>query len=461
MPAARRSVRATAAVLATMALSLAPMPAAAADVSDEAAFRAAWANPAETLVVLRADIALSCEGGQPERTSDTSVVVSGNGFSLTQPCVGHDGLHAVGAGTVTVRNLAVVGGPGTDDGIEAAAAMDVQTSTVTGFGGGGIESAGPISLAGSLVADNGERGVSSPAGVVVVASTVSGNGQQGLWSGDEADTSLTDSTVAGNGLTGVDAGGTVAVTRSTVAGNGHGVGGAGAGPTPGQVGTAGNSAAGGVVGTSVELTNSTVVGNAAVGAQASAALDAVHSTISDHPVNVAGASEAALTLFATALVDGGANCLGAVVDAGFNFVDDGSCGAVPASDADPLLGPLANNGGPTPTRAPGEGSPLVDAVPAESCTAVTGDQRGVFRPQGPACEIGSVELGLLEPPPGPSPGAPTPAPTPSPTPGATTGRLPDTATKMGDGRGVALIVVVVLGAVVTLGRASREASARR
>ncbi len=63
---------------------------------------------------------------------------------------------------------------------------------------------------------------------------------------------------------------------------------------------------------------------------------------------------------------------------------------------DPLLGPLADNGGPTPTHLPQSGSPVRDRVPASACTDLKGnpistDQRGVSRPQGSACDIGAVE----------------------------------------------------------------------
>lgn len=57
--------------------------------------------------------------------------------------------------------------------------------------------------------------------------------------------------------------------------------------------------------------------------------------------------------------------------------------------ADPLLGPLADNGGPTKTHALTFGSPAIDkgaTIPTISC-----DQRGVARPQGSAFDIGAYE----------------------------------------------------------------------
>jgi hypothetical protein len=65
-------------------------------------------------------------------------------------------------------------------------------------------------------------------------------------------------------------------------------------------------------------------------------------------------------------------------------------------DADPLIGLLAANGGPTLTHALLSGSPAIDAAAGTACPAT--DQRGVARPQGGACDIGSYEyrpVGLL------------------------------------------------------------------
>lgn len=56
---------------------------------------------------------------------------------------------------------------------------------------------------------------------------------------------------------------------------------------------------------------------------------------------------------------------------------------------DPVLGPLADNGGPTLTHFPQAGSPLIDTA-GGACAG--NDQRGVARPQGAACDIGAVEV---------------------------------------------------------------------
>ena len=54
---------------------------------------------------------------------------------------------------------------------------------------------------------------------------------------------------------------------------------------------------------------------------------------------------------------------------------------------DPLLGPLADNGGATQTFALLPGSPAIDA----GWSTGAPDQRGVVRPQGAACDIGAFE----------------------------------------------------------------------
>ena len=77
---------------------------------------------------------------------------------------------------------------------------------------------------------------------------------------------------------------------------------------------------------------------------------------------------------------------------GHNVLGDGSCGALAPFDkvvADALLGPLADNGGPTLTHALLAGSLAIDAGDPASAPAT--DQRGVTRPQGAAPDAGAYE----------------------------------------------------------------------
>ena len=78
-------------------------------------------------------------------------------------------------------------------------------------------------------------------------------------------------------------------------------------------------------------------------------------------------------------------------------------------NADPLLLPLANNGGPTDTEALAPGSPALDRVPFANCPAE--DQRGFARAfAGSACDFGAFESGA------PGTFVPTPIPTTTQTP---------------------------------------------
>ena len=82
----------------------------------------------------------------------------------------------------------------------------------------------------------------------------------------------------------------------------------------------------------------------------------------------------------------------AVIPFGGNVISDGSCN--PESDdqsnTDPLLGPLADNGGPTLTHALLAGSPAIDTALPGACPAT--DQLGTVRPQGLGCDVGAFEL---------------------------------------------------------------------
>jgi hypothetical protein len=88
------------------------------------------------------------------------------------------------------------------------------------------------------------------------------------------------------------------------------------------------------------------------------------------------------------IASGGITSLGHNLDSG---TDCHFAGPGDVSNANPLLGPLAGNGGPTPTLALGAGSPALDKVPASGAGCSATDQRGIPRPQGAACDIGAFE----------------------------------------------------------------------
>ncbi|HTP09921.1 MAG TPA: CSLREA domain-containing protein, partial [Anaerolineae bacterium] len=98
------------------------------------------------------------------------------------------------------------------------------------------------------------------------------------------------------------------------------------------------------------------------------------------------------TLVATATA--GSNCVGTLTSQGFNLSSDTSCASSfnQASDfnnTNPQLGSLQDNGGWTFTQALGQTSPAVDHGTNTGCPAT--DQRGLPRPIGLSCDIGSYE----------------------------------------------------------------------
>lgn len=85
-------------------------------------------------------------------------------------------------------------------------------------------------------------------------------------------------------------------------------------------------------------------------------------------------------------------CNGPITSNGHNLSNTNTCGLTGPGDiqnADALLGPLQNNGGPTKTHALLLGSPAIDAGDNLGCPAT--DQRGVARPFSTACDIGAYE----------------------------------------------------------------------
>lgn len=171
---------------------------------------------------------------------------------------------------------------------------------------------------------------------------------------------------------------------------------------------------------SATIRNSTIHANTVVGTSSAGAVVAFHpmkitaSTITANtsPAGSGGIYGAATTVAGTILSgNSGPECgvvsiFVAPTDGGHNLSDPGdtSCGFSSANDdiaANPQLGPLTANGGPTPTRLPGASSPAINAIPTGTAGLCDGtiatDQRGTARPQGAACDIGAVEAEVSAP----------------------------------------------------------------
>ncbi|GGY05620.1 right-handed parallel beta-helix repeat-containing protein [Streptomyces djakartensis] len=231
---------------------------------------------------------------------------------------------------------------------------------------------------------------------VVVTGNSAGYGG-GIFNVPDSHLDLIDSTVSGN-VAG-EAGGirfddTGTVTNSTIADNRV----TNPGDRPGSL--AGYGGGIDIRGTgTVEILNSTITGNRSSDGGgginiAPAYLDSLPSPIPDIVDLPLGRMTLRNSIIANNTVDGWpANCKKAfatITSQGHNLDGDGSCRLTAAGDLPsraPLIGPLADNGGPTDTVALLPGSPALDA--ADGCPAT--DQRGVARPQGTACDIGAYE----------------------------------------------------------------------
>jgi hypothetical protein len=95
------------------------------------------------------------------------------------------------------------------------------------------------------------------------------------------------------------------------------------------------------------------------------------------------------------------DCYGELTSGDYNLIQDTTGCTLTGTlthvitGTDPLLEPLADNGGETETHALLQGSPAVDWIPAgtNGCgMTLIEDQRGVVRPQGSACDVGAYEM---------------------------------------------------------------------
>ncbi len=329
-------------------------------------------------------------------------------------------------------------------GIHNGGTLTLNDSIVSGnsvegnYDAGGINNAGTLTLNNTTVNDNTANGdystggIKNPSGRTLNLnnSTVSGNiatgdySTGGIESFQSASATLNNSTVSGNSAIGDYGTGGIQNSQSailnlnniTVSGN----------SAIGNYGTGGIES---YQSASATLNNSTVSGNSATGNYGtggiqnfqSAILILNNSTVSDNTTSSAIGNDiggietyqfATVTLKNTIIANNGASdCNGPVISGGYNLDSDGSCGLTGLGDisnANPLLGPLTNNGGTTETHALLAGSPAIDAGSGDCPPPIT-DQRGVIRPAGSACDIGAFEVGLL----------PTPGPTATPTSTAT------------------------------------------
>jgi CSLREA domain-containing protein/uncharacterized repeat protein (TIGR01451 family) len=349
------------------------------DCSLREAVIAANANPgADTINVPSGHYTLSREGtfednsstGDLDISGDTTIVGSGarstiidgnqidRVIEVVSPPICFN-VCAAGAITipVSISGVTITGGlaPATTGGggisvSNSNFSLDLSNSTVTnnsnpdgkgpGFGGG-IFSAGPLTVTASTISDNSAR---YGAGV-----NVRGNNSA----------SFTNDTISGNNSNGGNGAGVLAQTsgavrflNSTIAGN--------------TVETEGR----------MPVTRGVVHFGGGIAAE------------NDGPIDVSSTN----TIIARNTPD---DCREAIGTGGHNIDGGGTCAFTGTGDqqnTDPKLAALADNGGPTDTRALLSGSPAIDTADNSLCPST--DQRGVSRPQpaGGTCDIGAFEL---------------------------------------------------------------------
>lgn len=358
-----------------------------------------------------------------------------------------------GGGIINFGSLTMTSGAVTDNvsgqhggGIDTHGPLSLTNVTVSGNSaaghGGGIDNhGGTLKLTTSTISDNVGGGIFGGSGTLLITGgSVSHNTRGGGVLQDWGKATLTGVTIAGNEGSGISFHITTAtITNSTITGNaaveGGGIGNYAGRITVAKSTIAGNTATrhgGGIFNTTgdpfgrsgapMTITNSTISGNAADSGAAIANLDrlggasvsVINSTVAFNTARVRGGGIQQAdglenpngVLLANALVGRntaptGPDVLGSFT-ARFSLIGDGTGGDIanvsgnqvgrvaPNSAAiDPKIGPLAGNGGPTQTHALLAGSPAIDAAGAADCPGK--DQRGVIRPQGPACDVGSYE----------------------------------------------------------------------
>lgn len=255
------------------------------------------------------------------------------------------------------------------------------------YGGGGISNSGLMIIEDTIIRDNvaagGGGAIFNEGNMTIVLSTIRDNKGEGL--GGAIQQRL------GNG----------ALERVTISGNSAGAGGAFF-----------------LIGGRMDMINTTIANNTAVdegGAiygSSKSDMDFKFVTIANNSARYGGGiaryGPATVRFYNTILANNGENGNCWMVDPnvtdppislGFNLSndDDADCNLTQPSDrknVDPQLSALGDWGGPTQTMLPASTSPAVDRGQCDPDTR--SDQRGLPRLQGPACDIGAVEVQATE-----------------------------------------------------------------
>jgi uncharacterized repeat protein (TIGR01451 family) len=294
------------------------------------------------------------------------------GMAITNAELTGNGFHNYGTATITDSTVSA-----TDD-FENFGSMSITDSAIATNWGIRVNAYAHMMINNSAITQSTYSYgivVAQDAQLTLVETTVSGSALVGIGN-DGGNVALTDCTVSHNGWNGIEnSSGDVALIGTTVAGNGwDGISNAG----------------------TAEITNSTVTGNGTAG-------DTLfHDGISNSGTVQLSDSTVSGNSFCNVINSGTVLATNSIIagNAVANLQNTGTFNDLGGNllDGDPMLGPLASNGGPTQTMLPLPGSPAIDAGAAALLAPGTiTDQRGYARTAGAGLDSGAVESSASAP----------------------------------------------------------------
>jgi hypothetical protein len=377
------------------------------------------------------------------RLSLSGLTLSNGAAALSGGAVSSHGPLQISGATI-VGNRAGVNGGAVFAGSELVVSGSTVSANTAGSFGGGLFGSGTLTVSGTTVSANsaglGGGGALADGLTAVSASSFLGNhggsGGGGLLALSSSTLALNASTFSGNDATqggGLAVNNAASVIDSTFGGN--------------------SATSGGGVYTNagvVALVNDTVAGNHASGSgggivtTGSAVTTVTNSIVADNAVGNCGA-----------LPSSPAH----VTDGGHNLENGTTCAFTrEAVIAEPALGALQDNGGPTATMAITAASPAYRRGDPAACSAAHPagaggvDQRGSARKTAGACDIGAFEAAATA----------TPTPGPSGVAGLTTTvPVPGTGATPDGPDGTVIAILVILAGVILLSLALAPARSDR
>jgi hypothetical protein len=333
-----------------------------------------------TLNISNSTLSSNVADGAGAIFNNGNLSISNSSFDNNQTSGDAGAIHNSGSLTISSSTFTTnTTSSGLGGGIYNSSSMTVTASTLSsnsaGNGGGGVLNSGSVTITGSSLLSN---------------TVATGRPGGGIYNFLSSTLTINTSTLADNSAPGGLGGGIynsgqLALTADTLSGNAAsaGMGGGINSVSPGSLtvsnstfsGNFGGLAGGGIIASgAVTVTNSTFYLNTAGGLVngGSAVVSAKNTIVANN------------TSY---------NCNGMISSLGHNLESANTCGFTAAGDridTNPLLGPLANNGGPTRTHALLLGSPAINTGTNVGCPAT--DQRGVPRPQSGTCDIGAFEF---------------------------------------------------------------------